>query len=793
MGIQTGTVETTNNFPAHDIPADEKDGSWCKQFLSAMYREATVRQPAKIFYAARQEWDMLREYALAQQSVLPYRKWLTGSDSQDKSWVNINWEIPSIGMKYRNIMVNKIMARDFNIVCTPVDPLAIDQTAKWYSDLKAKVMMTKIASKINPELLQTSTLAKRDGDPENMEDFNMRNQLGIPTKLSMDAELGIRVVFGQNNIEAERRMAVEDYVDWGVGLYKDWIDENDKVCFRRVDGMKFISSWCHRKDFKDMVYGGELILMTLSDLAPYFSREVLKVIAENNVGKNGNPKVVPYNFGQSECNKFQVWVLDGEWLSYNTEYYKRSYTTLGNYRFGKKRPDKRDGNATIEVNGRMKPKFAKDDLQVVYKGKWVVDTEYVFDYGLATDQKRKKSSFKKTGLSYHAYAPDFNKMTAVGIVGRMKPFIDKYCNVYFKIQNFLNRWIPYIISIDIAALENIPLGKGGKKLTPMEVLDMLVQTQILVTRKKSAVTGLPEQNKPVEVLPTAMAQEITVLTQELQNTLQGIRDVTGINEVVDGTGPADRTNVMAQQQAQQGSNNAINHFVKGESELLTDLAESLLLRLQRVLKRKPVSGYVHSLGSNFVKFVQVSPDLPLYEYGIFLEDKPETELKQALIQQLAIKDQNGMIQPEDYFMIMNMTNLKEIELKLAYSSKRRLEAQQQAQQANNAQQAQVNAQATKEMEAAKQDTIRIKGEEDRKTEDVKGAWLVKVADRKAGAALDQASAQMIADIILQAMGQQHDVNMAGATGSGGPGITPPATPDQSSADQPQPIPASLQE
>lgn len=793
MATETGVLDVSYNFPSDDIPTEEKDSKWHMQYLSAMYREGTTRTNSKIFYSGRDEWNLFKEYALSKQSVLPYRKWLTGSDSQDKSWVNINWRIPTIGSKYRNILVNKLLAREFNIVCTPIDPLAVDKTAQWYADLKAKMMMGKIANKINPELLQTAALAKRSGDPEDMEDFEMRNQLGFKTKMAMDAELGVQVVFDQGKIREERRMVVEDFVDWGVGLYKDWVDENDEVRFRRVDGLAYICSNCDRRDFKDMMWGAEMVYTSLGELAPYFTIAQLKTIAEKVVGKNGNPRSVPTNFGQADCHKFKVLVLDGEWLSYNTEYWKRSYTSNGNYGIRRKRPDKRDGNAYIEVNGEAKPKYLKNGYRCVYKGKWIVDTEFIYDYGEATDQKRKKSQWRKTCLSYHAYAPDFYKMNALGIMERMVPFIDKYCEIYFKIQNFLNRWIPYIISIDMAALENIPLGKGGKKLTPMEVLDMLVQTNILVTRRKSAITGNPEQNDPVHVEATQMAQEITVLTQELQNTVQGLRDVTGLNEVVDGTGPADRTNVTAQEQAMQGSNNAINHFVTGDSALLEELAESVLMRLQLVIKRKAVSGYVQSLGSNYVKFVQVSPDISLHEYGIKLEDRPETQLKQQLIQILALKDQNGMINPEDYFMIMNMTNLKEIELKLIYSTKKRTEQQQQMAQANNAQQAQVNSQAAMQMEAAKQQTMALEYKLKTELENTKGAWMVEAAKAKGGMQLDQSALGAIKEIMMQVWQHDHEKGLAGTTGAGSPPAGPESGQPQAAPEQGSPLPASLQE
>jgi hypothetical protein len=794
MGVETSPLETSYNFPSHDLPAKEKGAEWCKQFLRAMYTEATTRQYAKIFFAARDDYRKFKEYALSAQSVLPYRKWLTGSESNDKTWVNINWTIPTIGTKYRNILVNKLLARKYNITCTPIDPLAVDATNKKVAGMKAKVMLTEMAKKINPALLKTNTLTKKTGDPEDMEDLQMRGQLGFKFELAMDAELGIQVLFNQNRIKQERKMVIEDLVDLGIGIYKDWIDENDQVRFERVNPINFICNYCRRGDFKDMDFGAQMKWMTLGELSPYFTNAELKDMAENVAGRNGNPRTVPYNFSQADYDKFKVMVMDGEWLSYNADVYKRYYDGQGNYGFskskqrpdGRKGPEKENSEMEVDVNGKLKKQYVRDDCQVVYKGMWVVDTEYVFNYGLATDQIRKKGDWRKTRLSFHIYAPDFYEMKALGVVERMVPFIDDYCRTWYKIQNFFNRWIPYIVNIDLAAIENIPLGKGGVRLKHMEVLDMLFQTFILPTRQKSAITGMNEPNKPVSIEATQMAEEITVLLNNLQTAIQQIRAVTGLNEVVDGTGPAERTNVPAQQQAQQGSNNAIAHFQTADSMLLEDLSESLLMRLQRVLKRgKKVSGYVQSLGSNAIKFAQISPDISLHEYAIDIEDQPDDDMKQMLLQQLAIQDQKGLILPEDYFTIVNMTNLKEMELKLIYSSKKRQQAMEQSQMAQQQNAAATNAQSSIAIETAKQATIKAKGDEDRKTADVVGSWQVKAAEVKAKVALDAETIALMKEIALEAMGQFHD-NGQGFGAPGGPGGPQGQQPGQPTGPGPAP-------
>lgn len=790
------TLDTTYTFPSDFIDPADKDAKWHLEWLRAMYTEATTRQYAKIFAAARDDYKRFKDYALSMQSSLPYRKWLTGAESLDKTWTNINWAIPTIATKYRNILVNKILGRQYNIVCTPIDPLAVDETNKWFSDLKAKTKMREVAARVAPDLLQTSALQRRGDEPENMEDFNMRSQLGFRTFQAMEAEIGIQVIWEKAELEEERKMVVEDLVDLGVGIYRREVDENDEVSIKRTYPLSFGCSYCRRPDFKDMTWGYEGEWVKLSELVDYFTAAQLEEIADKVAGKNGNPRSVPFNFSLGDYDKFKVLVIYGAWFSIDVDTYKRGYDTRGNYFVKRKKLSKRDANATVTVEGQEKPMYKTDGVQSVYKGRWIVDTNFVYDWGRMTDQPRKKGSWKKTQLPWHVYAPDFHEMKALGIMERMIPFVDDYCNTWFKIQNFKNRWIPYIIKLDIAALENIPLGKGGKKLTPKEVLQMLFDTHILVTRQKNALSGMQEQNNPVTVETTNMATELIGLVQQLENAIQNIRDVTGINEALDASSPADRTNVLAQQQAEQGSNNAIKHFADADSKLLCKLADSSLMLLQQVLKRgKKVSGYIHALGTDYLKFVQVSPTLPLHEYAIKIEDRPDMDIKQMLIQQLAIADQNGRIQPEDFFMIMNMTNLKEMEMKFIYQIKKRQKEEDARADQRSHVQSQSALQVAQATEQAKQDSIHAKGEEDRKTADVVGAWGVEQQKAKGGAQLDAASLQALQAIFIEALQQFHQngqgFGAAGALGGQGQQSNPVGQGAPPSPAQPAPAATAM--
>jgi hypothetical protein len=183
-----------------------------------------------------------------------------------------------------------------------------------------------------------------------------------------------------------------------------------------------------------------------------------------------------------------------------------------------------------------------------------------------------------------------------------------------------------------------------------------------------------------------------------------------MNEMTDGSTPDPRTLTTVAKLAYEGTNNALTHIVHGEKQLLEDLANAIILRLQDVAQRGEVKGYIRSLGSNTMKFFKVSPNLGLHEFGIFLEDKPTDEQRAMLMQQVQAGQMNGMLDIEDAIIIQSTDNLKVAQQLLAYKIKKRKEEEEakamQMQQMN----AQVQQQSAMVAEQAKQQTIQVEGQ-----------------------------------------------------------------------------------
>lgn len=123
-----------------------------------------------------------------------------------------------------------------------------------------------------------------------------------------------------------------------------------------------------------------------------------------------------------------------------------------------------------------------------------------------------------------------------------------------------------------------------------------------------------------------------------------------------------------------------------------------------------VSGYSRALGGNTIKFFKANESLALYEFGIFIEDRPTDEQRAMLMQQVQAGQVNNMLDIEDAIIIQNTDNLKVAQQLLAYKIKKRREQMQQEAMQQQQMNAQVQQQSSEAAEQAKQQTLQVEAQ-----------------------------------------------------------------------------------
>lgn len=783
--------ETT--FPKDDIDPKQKGEDYCRKWSEAIFNNWMSVVPKTMFAHAADKYEKIKSYALGYQDISKYKKGLGVDEAAESSWLNIDWSIRPILSKFRRIALGKLQKTDYNVNFFPVDPLARDEVSKYFSDIKAKIMLREKLLQQQPDLANMPAFTKKFGEPEDLEELQMQMDYGSKTNISIEAEEGVTVVLQDtdNDINEHRKAQFENFFDYGVSGQKSWIDNNGRVRFRTVDLRNILTNYCRKRDFRDLHYAGEIIQVPLTELSKEFDAKDMQDIT--GIAQNPNPQRavngMQWMTGKNH-DASKAYVLDCEWKTYNSIVRRQAQNEEGNVVFKEAKFKNLKSSEKTSINGTEKPKYISKTVEVIYRCKWIIGSEYVYDFGMAKDQPRSTDTkqLARTELSYSFYAPDFHEMRCLGIMEQIIPMADEYQLMVYKIQNLNNRMMPFGWAIDLDAIEDVALGAGGKKLDPAEVLDMFFQSQILTYRKKD----LDRNNvnyKPIEVIQTSFANEMTSLYNYMVQLIGQIRDISGLNEMLDGsTAGKDRMPNGLIQANTESANNALFGIIDAEKVLMEKLAIACFRKLQIALKAGDYGGYIKAIGGNSVKLITVSPDLALHEFAITCEVRPTDEDKQLLLNSMQENIAQGFLDLSDVLIIMDMYSTRKAYQLLAYKVKKN-----KADMQNNAmQQQQMNGQVqTQSAQAAEQmkqqtATLQHQFELELLAKTIEGNLAVQ--ELKNQATEDAAGIGAKAKVITQAMGMDAGPDSFGTMGDPGQeeqGQMPPQQ-DPSMQEQPQP-------
>lgn len=690
----------------------------CMQYARASYHDWSFSYPKGVFANNNGDYEKFRMYAMGKQPISQYKKLLGIDEQTNNTWMSVDWSVRAIVSPNRDKCIARLMENELGIIATPIDMMAKSEMQEFYSQMKAKLVLKQITEQTNPELAQHPLLAIDKADPMDVEELEMRMEYGEQFNRSKDAELAISVGLYDNNYAAYRRGIYEDLFDYGVAGYKEWLGDDNKAKFRKVFPENVVVSFCRQPDFSDMVHAGEVIDVSLVDLAlvkddegnPVFSDKELTEFAGSIAGKFGNPSALGVGAGDFKAyDKFKCKVFDMEFFAYN-EY---TYTN---------RTDD-NGNAVFrhEKSGRGSsdnPRYMRKKAKCVYKVKWVIGTDKCYNEGLVDDMKRAVELKKKaqTALSYKFIAYNFYEMRAQGFMERLIPYLDEYQLTIYKIQNFKNRAVPSGWWINLDALENIALNKGGANMQPRELLQMFFETGALLGRSLDA-NGNPMfvNTQPVIPIQNSIAQELIAFYQDLMQCVQAIEKVCGVNDITNGN-PNPKTLVPGYELANMSTNHALYPLKWAEKALTEHLASDILTRMKQGIKKGGINGYGYSLNKNTLQFIAIEPSIALRDYGIIVEEATSQEQKQWLYQMMQQDIANGFLTTSDAVLLVHTFNAKQAMQIWSYRVKKEKERQTQQKmaeiQANNEgnlQAAQVAQQTEMEKMAAQiQAELRVK-------------------------------------------------------------------------------------
>lgn len=709
-----------SSVPDQLIDPRDKDEKWCKLNLEYIYSSYNTATGSNYpLYQLKLRMIENKAYSQGMQSTGKYKK-LMGCDDTGESYLNIMWEVPKIWSKYRDLAHSLLEKFGYKVSCNALNGEAYDEKLDTRYKMEMKLKMIEDLKAIN-EAAGGNVSEIPEEMPESMEELEIYLEMNLKHAVEIAAEQGIDLTLYINDWKEISSRIRYDLIDYDLCWTKTYVDYKGALRVRHVEPLNMIWGFTNNRDFKNAPYYAELLTVTIAqlkemDVKNELTHDMLIEIAKKYAGTLGNAfwSSINTNFIPGygyEWYHFKVNVLDGEWESVNKTVYKKRKDRHGNTTIRQE-----DFSSRNKKNTETK-EYIQDDERVFYQGKLIVNSPYVFDYGLCEFMNKPQSQLGDVQSSYTGFSVNWTFANTSSMTDRVRPFVDGFCLAWYKYQNEIANSRPKGIAVDAAALSEITYGKGGEALSPQENIKNFNQTGNII------INTIDEDGNPISFPITELQNGTGIAAQQQQAAMlfniDQIRQLTGINESIDGSTPNAEQSATASNLLAASANNSIYPIANAYSNVLLRTAKSVLTRLQQISKHKDITGYISSIGDNAMKTISVTSDISLNDLGIVLEPDMSERERMVLEQEIQValnqrREAGGVggIELEDAVAIRSARNLKLAMRILAIKRKKREQMdekkKQQAIAFQTQQQIQSNESATKAKMEQDQMALKIK-------------------------------------------------------------------------------------
>jgi len=464
----------------------------------------------------------------------------------------------------------------------------------------------------------------------------------------------------------------------------------------------------------DLTYAGHIKRVSISELkrlaGDMFSEEDYKKIATTVANNSGYDKSrindTQYDRSLNKTmygyDEFMVDILDFEFVSTDCIFFEEKENKYGNSGFFFEGYDYKE-----KKNSVFSRKPHKLEIQTIYGGSFIMGCDMLFDYGMKSNVPKNIHDISKARMSYSSISTNIRRMIPKSLIDGCVGFADMLQITHLKLQQALAKAKPDGLIIDVEGLENVQLGKGGD-LQPLELHDIYEQTGVFYYRSKNPEGGF--QNPPVRTIDNHI-RNINELVSLYNHYLRMIRDVTGINEMMDASTPKGDTLVGVQQNAIAAGNNAIYDITNAAMVIYKKVCEDIVKCLQILPQDTPIyKAYTNAIGESNMKVLSSFGDLPMYNFGVQvvkdMEDKDRMYLEQNIQMALGQKE----IDLEDAIAVRNMRDVNQAERLLIVRRNKRMKRMQEQAMQNSQMQAQVAQQSAQAASQAKQQEMQMQAQ-----------------------------------------------------------------------------------
>lgn len=690
--------------------------------------------------------EELRLYGRGQQPITKYQAQLDvsnikGENNQKVGLLNISWRTTQVYQKLREIIIDRLMSVEYepNIIALDTaslkkkqlaysrDKLATDPRSK-----KAFEVMGKTPSGVSDEVLNMGPT-----------DVDVMNQMGgYKTAAEIAFQEAATACMQFSNFDPEiRRQILEDLVDAGhLATHIRHDKASGQQVIEYVDLKGLVVPRSEYDDCRDMHFAGMLKTRSIAWLRQYSGldeRQLYDVaVRYKNSGANGmfavdingyemfNRGNYTQRFGGAyPYDQFQVKVMTLYFIGADVERYVMGHRPEGNSIFTKVNP-----NSELNRSDERRGKELYDNIvQYVYKVEWIVGTNFIFNYGVNDVVTRDGSpGAMRAKLPIAVYRCNKGSITEA-CIGAID---DLQLALYRRRHALTVMPPPPNVAVDISLMQD-SLDLGKLKLSPLDSTEIYSTIGYFYYASKSefAMPGEGSSRPPITPMPDTVSPYLMTLGQEVLNSIQMLREISGVNEMVDGSGNAKDVLNKVAAGYETASNRSISGLYTAQQSHYKSMVSLIVKGLQCKLAYGDMKLNYLPIGSEVVRLIELYPEYALNEFDISVVPGIDGTSRQMLIRALESNRENQKIDDATYFnvlILIQQGNVRRAQYLMAKAVATQ-QAQKQEQDLNIIkQQSAAQGEQARVTEEAKQQTLQLeaqnrkeeivlKGEQERET------------------------------------------------------------------------------
>ena len=699
-------------------------------------------------FVGSSEFYELRQYAQGRQPTTKYMNILDPKDPNTglrAGFYNMSWDIVPIFPKYRDVIRGKLSRFDFTTSVQALDDNSqMDREfIKWKSYVLEKnkeffaSLDQAMGGESEEEGLPDQTMIVK---PRSLQEMEMIESMG-GYRLPLEAAVE-KLLYKSNSLsewdEIKLRME-EDFIDLGQAACQDYTDPVSKIPMCRYVDIEFLIVLATRDNaYTEITDCAEIRFMTLTQLKDEgLSEDEIRTAARSYIPYFNNPPFNSiYNGGLwdwSQGSLFRVAVLDMDFASWSVDNYEARIGSSGQeliFKIGEE-----------NVGKDKKKKYEKTSYERRYQGKWVIGTNIICpNFGYQYNQVFDSDNRPKSSYSIYRVSDRSTTSRCISTLDDIQLAVLKFRNAWAKAK-------PAGLLIEWGSLSGMNM--GGKKLEPMDVLKIYGATGDLLYRAASH-EGRPLQGvkAPIDELGGGMGVMLNEFITTLNTHIATLGEITGIGRGQDGSLPGGDTLVGVANIAEGATQDTMRPMLMGYKRIKSRVMNNLALRWQLRLVDGDINEYVQGkegVAGQMVRmsFEEMSGRRIQINCDMIIDDTQKQMAIQAALESIkAAKTGSIGITYADFLVVMQAVERGQVKyafMWIHYREEQEKKYQAQLQKENM----QMNSQGAQQLEQMKQQAsamelqaksqlaqmegnielqkIALKGEEDRKTLNVKYA------------------------------------------------------------------------